>query len=293
MQRPEEARFRFSQNCERPTSIRVSELFMNCIFIIAMKNNFLKREFVAIELKGVFNLVEEMLSIAKESYCASLTASQMGHLAFEHTVTITGLRSRIAELQTEIRCWVERSSQDATAAMILAEENVVLARTNGELSEHMTKLNERQMKKTETLERLLANSDFGLPTTLLNEILPSGQTLLDLLDLPGIYSRLIGGLRGPVPNDKGELSILAPTTLATRNDLIDSIERQLRRPLGPEVNLANAYLNVAQTRDQEARRRGTIVYPEGRILKRHQNKVKVLHVLKASYYWPNMAKQRR
>ncbi len=103
---------------------------------------------------------------------------------------------------------------------------------------------------------------------MLNEVLPSGQTLLELLDLPGTYSRLIGGLRGPVPNDKGELSILAPTTLATRPDLIDSIERQLSRPLEPEVNLANAYLNVAQTRDQEIRRRGTTVYAEGRILKK-------------------------
>ncbi len=103
---------------------------------------------------------------------------------------------------------------------------------------------------------------------MLNEVLPSGQALLDLLDLRGIYSRLVGGLRGSVPNDKGALSILAPTTLATRKDLVDSIERQLRRPLGPEVNLANAYLNVAQTRDQEARRRGTAVYTEGRILKR-------------------------
>ncbi len=49
----------------------------------------------------------------------------------------------------------------------------------------------------------------------------------------------------------GVLSILAPTTLATRPDLIDSIERQLSRPLGPEVNLANAYLDVARTRDQD------------------------------------------
>jgi hypothetical protein len=144
-----------------------------------------------------------------------------------------------------------------------------LARANGELLEHMTKFNERQRKQTETLESLLANSDFGLSTTVLNEILPSGQALLDVLDLPGVYSRLIRGLRWPVPNDKGgELSILAPTTLATRPDLIDSIERQLRRPLGPEVNLANAYLNVAQTRDQEARRRSTTVYAEGRILKK-------------------------
>ena len=114
----------------------------------------------------------------------------MGQLAFEHTVTII-------KLQTEIRSWVQRSSQDATTAMILAEENVVLARANGELSEHMTKLNARQRKQTETLESLLANSDFGLATTVLNEVLPDGQTLLELLDLTGTYSRLIGGLRGP------------------------------------------------------------------------------------------------
>ncbi len=227
-----------------------------------------KRQKVATEIKGVADLVEEILSIAKDSYSASLAASLMGHLAFEHTVTITEVRSRVAELQTEICSWVQRSSQDATAAMILAEENVVLARANGGLSAHMTNLNVRQRKQTETLESLLANSDFGLSTTVLNEILPDGKTVLDLLDLPGIYSRLIGGLRGPVPNDKGESSILAPTTLATRPDLIDSIKRQLRRPLGPEVNLANAYLNVAQTRDQEARRRGTTVYAEGRMLKR-------------------------
>jgi len=86
--------------------------------------------------------------------------------------------------------------------------------------------------------------------------------------LPGTYSRLIGEIRGPVPNDKGVLSILAPTTLATRHDLVSSIERQLTRPLGPQINLANAYLNVAQTRDQEARRRGSTVYAEGRILKK-------------------------
>jgi hypothetical protein len=86
--------------------------------------------------------------------------------------------------------------------MILAEENVVLTRANGELSEHMTKLNARQRKQTETLESLLANSDFGLATTVLNEVLPSGQTLQELLDLPGTYSRLIGGLRGSVPNDR-------------------------------------------------------------------------------------------
>ena len=192
-----------------------------------------KRQKVAAELKTYSNLIEEMLSITKESYGASLAAAQMGHLAFEHTVTITDLRSRIAELQTEICSWVRRSSEDATAAMILAEENVVLARANSELLEHVTKLNSRQRTQTESLEALLANSDFGLSSSVISEVLPNGQAVLDLLDLPGIYSRLIGGVRGPVPNDKDVLSILAPTTLATRHDLVSSIERQLTRPLGP------------------------------------------------------------
>jgi hypothetical protein len=58
-----------------------------------------KRQKVAIELKGVSNLVlEEMPSISKESYCASLVASQMSHLAFEHTVKMYDLRFWIAKL---------------------------------------------------------------------------------------------------------------------------------------------------------------------------------------------------
>ncbi len=149
-----------------------------------------------------------MLSITKQSYGASLAVAQMGHLAFEHTVTITDLRSRIAELQTEICSWVRRSSEDATAAMVLAEENVVSARANSELREHMTRLNSRQRKQTESLEALLVDSDFGLTSSVINEALPSGQALLDLLDLPGIYFRLIGEIRETVPNDKGVLSIL-------------------------------------------------------------------------------------
>jgi hypothetical protein len=46
--------------------------------------------------------------------------------------------------------------------MILAEENVVLARANSELSEHMQKLNERHKKQTKVLGGLLASSDFGM-----------------------------------------------------------------------------------------------------------------------------------
>jgi hypothetical protein len=87
----------------------------------------------------------------------------MGHLAFEHTVTVCQLRSRV---------------EDATDAMILAEENVVLARANGELSEHMLKFNERQRKQTKILGSLLASSDFGMPSTVLNEALPNGQPLI-------------------------------------------------------------------------------------------------------------------
>ncbi len=91
---------------------------------------------------------------------------------------------------------------------------------------------------------------------------------MELLDLPGTYSRLIGELREPIANDEGELSILAPTTLATRNDLVDSIERQLRRPFEKDLNVANAYLNVAQTRALEAARRGLTVYGERRMPKK-------------------------
>ncbi len=59
----------------------------------------------------------------------------MGHLALELSVTIVQLRRRIDELQKEVRSWVLRSSQDSTAAMILSEENVVLAKANSELAD--------------------------------------------------------------------------------------------------------------------------------------------------------------
>jgi hypothetical protein len=102
----------------------------------------------------------------------------------------------------------------------------------------MHQLNDRHRKQTKILNRLLTSTDFGLPSTVLQDVLPSSQVLLELLDLPGIYSRLIGELREPIANKKGVLSILAPTTfaIATRNDLIDSIERQLRRSGDPDLH---------------------------------------------------------
>ena len=72
---------------------------------------------------------------------------------------------------------------------------------------------------------------------MLPEALPSGQALLDLLDLPGVYSKLIGGIREPVLNSKGLLSILAPATVTTRGDLVESIEQQLSRPFGQDLNV--------------------------------------------------------
>ena len=62
-----------------------------------------KRHNIDVELQGVSSLVEEMLTIAKQSYSTSLTASHMGHLAFELNVTIVQLRRRIDELQKEVR----------------------------------------------------------------------------------------------------------------------------------------------------------------------------------------------
>ena len=115
---------------------------------------------------------------------------------------------------------------------------------------------------------ILTTTDFGLPSTVLQEAVPNSQALLGLLDLPGIYSRLIGELREPIANAKGVLSILAPTTFATRNDLVDSVERQLSRSNDPDLNAANAYLSVAQTRSAEAERRGLAAYGERRIPKR-------------------------
>ena len=227
-----------------------------------------KRHNIDVELQGVSSLVEEMLTIAKQSYSASLTASHMGHLAFELNITIAQLRRRIDELQREVRSWILRSSQDSTASIILAEENIVLAKANSELAEKIQQLNSRQRKQTDVLSGLLTTTDFGLSSTVLQEAVPKSQTLFELLDLPGIYSRLIGDLREPIANNKGVLSILAPTTFATRNDLVESIEQQLRRSTDPDLQVANAYLSVAQARALEAERRGLAAYGEKRIPKR-------------------------
>ncbi len=93
--------------------------------------------------------------------------------------------------------------------------------------------------KRKFLSGLLTTTDFGLPSTVLQEAVPNSQALLDLLDLPGIYSRLIGELKEPITNAKGVLSVLAPTTFATRNDLVGSVERQLSRSNDPDLNVAN------------------------------------------------------
>lgn len=47
-----------------------------------------KRQNIANELKHITALVEEMLEITNRSYGAALTASHMGHIAYEHNVTI-------------------------------------------------------------------------------------------------------------------------------------------------------------------------------------------------------------
>ncbi len=105
-----------------------------------------KRQNIATESQSISSLVEEMLTMAKQLYSAVLMASHMGYLAFELNVTIVQLRRRIDDLQKEVRSWVLRSSQDSTAAMILAEEDIVLARANSELAEKMHQLNDRQRK---------------------------------------------------------------------------------------------------------------------------------------------------
>jgi hypothetical protein len=152
--------------------------------------------------------------------------------------------------------------------MILAEGSVVIAKANQELRTQVQQLQADQRRQTEVLNGLLTDAAFGLPTTVLNDSVPSGQTFLDLLDLPGHYSRLIGNLCEPYANEQGRLSILAPTILTTRGALIESIERQLSRPNEYDLNAAYAYLNVAMSRVSEAKRRGVAIDSAGRILKR-------------------------
>jgi hypothetical protein len=50
--------------------------------------------------------------------------------------------------------------------------------------------------------------------------------------------------------------------------LVESLERQLRRPAAHKLNTANAYINVATSRAAEAKRRGVAAYGKGIIPKR-------------------------
>jgi hypothetical protein len=106
-----------------------------------------KRQNIANELKPITALVEEMLKIANRSYGVALTASHMGHIAYEHNVTIMEMSEQLATLKQEIRSCVMRSSQDATAALILAEENVVMAKANQELRAQVQQLQADQRRQ--------------------------------------------------------------------------------------------------------------------------------------------------
>jgi hypothetical protein len=65
--------------------------------------------------------------------------------------------------------------------LLLAEENIgiVMAKANQELRAQVQQLQENQRRQTEVLSGLLTSTDFGLPTTVLNDAMPSGQALLD------------------------------------------------------------------------------------------------------------------
>ncbi len=111
--------------------------------------------------------------------------------------------------------------------MTLVEEDVVLAQANRELRKSMQKLHERQRQQTTTLNGLTANLGLDTNDTLTPEIFTNGKDLLNLVDLPGIYSRLIGDLRATTENDKGRLSILALTgTTATSSRCTQPQHRQ-------------------------------------------------------------------
>ncbi len=108
-----------------------------------------KRQNVANELKPICALVEEMLEIVKRSYGVALTASHMGHIAHEHNMMILDLSAQLVTLKREISGWVMRSSQDATSAVILAEENVVLAKANQEFRTQVQQHQADQRRQTE------------------------------------------------------------------------------------------------------------------------------------------------
>jgi hypothetical protein len=127
------------------TRVRLNALFTSFIFISTMMKSFWKREFVAAcprwerlisaavnptggvtqkkhniaaESQSIATLVEEMLAMAKQSYSAALTAFHMGHLAFEHTLTIAQLRYRRDQVHDIILWFNVRYSELALAYTI-------------------------------------------------------------------------------------------------------------------------------------------------------------------------------
>ncbi len=74
----------------RGATVEMGERLMK----VAVGSVIQKRQNIAAELQSISTLVvEEMLKMANQSYSAALTASHMGHLAYEHTLTIMQLRA--------------------------------------------------------------------------------------------------------------------------------------------------------------------------------------------------------
>ena len=69
-----------------------------------------------------------------------------------------------------------------------------------------------------------------MPSTVLQEAVPNSQALLDLLDLPGIYSRLIGDLKEPIVNAKlgkdGLPRAIHDTTTVSSSELDASMSQE-------------------------------------------------------------------
>ncbi len=140
-----------------------------------------KRQNIANELKPICALVEEMLEITKRSYGVALTASHMGHIAYVRT------QRNDPGLEQPTRHSQARNPRLGYAILTRRNSSYDSRRRkrhygeSQELRTQVQQLQADQRRQTEVLNGLLTDTAFGLPTTVLNDAMPSGQALLELI----------------------------------------------------------------------------------------------------------------
>ena len=203
-------------------------------------------------------LHDELFQLLESARGAEIAASHMGCIAFEHTRTILQLRDEIRSLRSEMVQWTQRASSEATACQTLAEENLIMAETNRKLHEHLQKLHSSMLRQQASLSAVLDDFTRGdrLPR---NERLASlgldSHESSELASLPSLYSAAMLGVRQPLSNKPGAVSLQSPASSITDSQAVASLNEMLQFPDEREAPpSAIAYMHDAEVRLFKARR---------------------------------------